>query len=163
MAGTQLFPISAIPVTAGMVFPSIHVGGGANSKHDEGHGVADATTLTSDAIWRMRYKVPATLPTGTLTHMMDSLANATTGDLKYNVKWVSVAAEESPSGATPLAEGTDTVTWAAGDADVYKHTERIMDADTVVAGETLVVDLTFENTGTTLAVVSTNQVWLEFK
>lgn len=35
MAGGPLFPHSAIPVTAAMVFPNVHVGAGANSKHDD--------------------------------------------------------------------------------------------------------------------------------
>lgn len=162
MAGAQLFPISAFPVTAGMVFPNFHVGAGANSKQDEGLGVADATTLTSDAIWRLRFKVPSTLPTGTCTLILDSLANATSGALKWNPKWASVASLESPSGATLNAEGTQTITWAAGQNDQYKRSTITLDADTVVAGETIVLDLVFEDTGTTLAVVSTHQVWVEF-
>ena len=160
MAGGPLFPHSAYPVDAGMVFPSFHVGAGANSKQDEGLGVADATTITADCTWRLRFKFPPTLPSGTCKLNIDSLANATSGDLKVNPKWASVAAEESPSGATLNAEGTSTITWGAGDADQYKATSITLDADTPVAGETAVVDLVFENTGTTLAVVSTHQVYI---
>lgn len=164
MAGTQLMPISVFAVTAGFVFPNVHVGAGANSKQDEGLGVADATTLTTDAIWRLRFKVPKNLPVlpGTPTLMLDALANATSGAAKFNPKWASVAAEESPSGATLNAEGTQTITWASGDNDQYKHAEVTLDADTVVAGETIVMDLVFEDTNFTLAVVSTWQVWVEW-
>ena len=156
MAGGPIFPHSAYPVNAGLVFPNFHEGAGANSKHDEGLGVADATTLNADGIWRLRFLMPPTLPTGTCKLRILSLANATSGDLKVNPKWASVAPEESPSGATLNAEGTSTVTWGAGDNDQYKETKITLDADTPVASEVIVMDLTFEDTSTTLAVVSTH-------
>lgn len=162
MAAGPLFPHSAYPVDAGMVFPNFHVGAGANSKHDEGLGVGDATTITADCTWRLRFKIPTTLPTGTLKLKGQSLANATTGDLKHNPKWASVAAEESPSGAALNAEGTQTITWGAGDNDQYKAWEVNLDADTPVAGETIVLDWVIENLNTTLAVTSTHQLWLEW-
>ena len=76
--------------------------------------------------------------------------------LKFGVNWASIAAEESPSGATLQAEGTQTITWAASDNDVYKVSDVTLDGDTVVAGEMIALDLTFEDTGTTLAVASTH-------
>ena len=39
MAGGPILPRSAFAVTANRVFPNVHVGGGANSKHEEGLGV----------------------------------------------------------------------------------------------------------------------------
>mgnify|MGYP003133399567 CR=1 FL=1 len=156
MPGGPLFPCSAFPVTSGLVFQRVHVGAGSNSKQDVGLGVADATTLNADGIWRLRFGLPPKLPSGTCTLRLWSLANATTGVLKINPKWASVAQEEDPSSATLQAEGTQTVTWGAGDADVYKLTDVTLDADTAVAGEILVMDLVFEDTGTTVAVASTH-------
>jgi hypothetical protein len=155
MAGGPIFPHSAFPVTAGRVFPNIHVGAGATSKHDVGLGVE--ASVGADCIWRLRFKMPPTLPTGSPTLDLWALANATTGNAKPHVKWASVAADESPSGATLQNEGVGTLTWAAGDNDQYKRLKVILDADTIVANEIVVMDITFETASWTLAQVSTWQ------
>jgi hypothetical protein len=66
-----------------------------------------------------------------------------------------VAVEEDPSSATLNAEGTSTLTWAAGDNDQYRELKITLDADTPVAAEVIVMDLVFETTSWTLAQVST--------
>lgn len=148
-----VLPSSAVPVTSGRVFANVHVGAGANSKEDEGLGVE--ASLGADAIWRLRFIMPPTLPTGTAKLRLLTLANATSGVARVNPKWASVAVEESPSGATLNAEGVVSVTWAAGDNDQYKETKITLDADTVVASEVIAMDLTFETASFTLAQVST--------
>ena len=154
--GGPIFPHSAYAATSGRVFPNVHVGAGANSKHDEGLGVE--ASVGADATWRLRFQMPPTsLPSGTGKLKLWALANATSGAAKVNAKWASVAAEESPSGASLNAEGTSTLTWAGGDNDQYKERLVTLDADTLVAGEEVVMDLVFENSGWTLAQVST---WL---
>ena len=162
MSGGPVFPHSAYPATTGRVFPNIHTGAGANSKHEEGLGVE--ASVGADSIWRLRFRMPpTTLPTGTCKLDLWALANATTGNAKVNAKWASVAVEEDPSSATLQAEGTSTLTWAAGDNDQYKNLQITLDADTPVAGETLVLDLTMETASWTLAVVSTWQasvIWV---
>lgn len=156
MAGGPIFPHSAYPVTSGNVFPNFHVGAGANSKHDEGLGVA--ASIGADSTWRLRFWMPpSSLPSGTCKLRLLALANATSGSAKVNPKWVSVAPEEDPSGATLNAEGTSTLTWAAGDNDQYKELKITLDADTPVAGEVIVMDLVFETSSWTLAQVSTWQ------
>lgn len=158
MAGGPLFPYSGYPATAGKVFPKFHVGGGSNSKHEEGMGVM--ASLDGDAIWRLRFQLPATLPSGTCKLRLIGLGtNATGGALsaKVNPKWASVAMSESPSAATLQAEGVQTISWAASSADddKYKETKITLDADTPVGGEIIVMDLTFETSGWTLSTVST--------
>jgi hypothetical protein len=159
MPGGPIFPCSVYPVTADFVFANIHVGAGSNSKHTEGLGVTDATTMTADSTWRLRFAMPPSLPSGTCKLVLMALANATSGDAKVNPKWVSVAAEEAPDTATLNAEGTGTITWGAGDNDQFKQLKITLDADTPVAGEIIVMDLVFENTGFTLTVVST---WIAY-
>jgi hypothetical protein len=156
MAGGPIAPISAFPVDAGLVFQRIHSGAGGNSAQDVGLGVTDATTLDADATWRLRWIMPPSLPSGTCKLRLLSLANATTGVLNVNPKWASVAAEEDPSAATLNAEGTSTITWLVGDADVYKETKVTLNADTIVASEVVVMDLVFEDTSTTLAAASSH-------
>lgn len=154
MAGGPLFPRSAIPVTSGKVFDNVHIGAGSNSKHEEGLGVM--ASVDADCIWRLRFQMPpGSLPSGTCKLLLRALANATSGAAKVNPKWASVAPEEDPSAATLNAEGTGTITWGAGDNDQYKELKINLDADTPVAGEEVVMDLTFETTSWTLAVVST--------
>ena len=153
MSGGPIFPNSAYPVTAGRVFPNFHVGAGANSKHEEGLGVE--ASVGADSTWRLRFQMPPTLPSGTGKLRLIALANATTGVAKVNPKWVSVAMEEDPSSATPVAETVQTVTWSTGDNDQYKEAKITLDADTLVAGEIVVMDLVFETASWTLAQVST--------
>ena len=154
MSGGPIFPSSAWPeTTAGRAFPNFHVGAGANSKQDEGLGVA--ASIGGDTIWRLRFQMPPSMPSGTFQLRCLALANATSGNAKVNPKWASVAAEEDPSSATLNAEGTSTLTWAAGDNDQYKELTVTLDADTAVASEMIVMDLTFETASWTLAQVST--------
>lgn len=156
MAGGPLLPTSVFPVTSGNCFPNFHVGAGANSKHDEGLGVA--ASIGADSIWRLRFQMPpTTLPTGTGKLRLLMLANATSGSAKINPKWVSVAVGEDPSSATLIAETVQTVTWAAGNNDDYMELKVTLDADTLVASEVVVMDLVFETSGYTLAQVLTVQ------
>src|SRR3990167_4602797 len=113
MAGGPIFPRSVyLGGAAGRLFPNFHVGAGANSKYDEGIGVG--ASLASDSVAELRFQMPPTLPTGTCKLKLRALANATSGAAKVNPSWASVAVEEDPSGATLTAEGTGTITWAAG-------------------------------------------------
>ena len=153
MAGGPIGPSSIFAVTAGRVFPNVHVGGGANSKQEEGLGVE--ASVGADSIWRLRFPMPPTLPSGTGKLRLLALANAATGVAKVNVKWASIAVEEDASSATLSAETVQTVTWATGDEDVYKELKTTLDADTLVVSEMIAMDLTFETSSWTLAVVST--------
>ena len=156
MAGEILVPHSAIPMSSD-VFRSVFVGKGGNSDEEEGLGVA--ASLALDAIWRLRFRIPPILPSGVAKLDLWALADAVTGAVDVNPKHASVAAGEDPSSATLNAEGTTTVTWAAAEDDVYKKTKIILNADTLVADEMVVMDLTFE-AATTLAVVSVWFPWI---
>jgi hypothetical protein len=167
MAGGPLFPNSVYPVTAGSVFPNFHTGTVATqvSSQDEGLGVA--ASLGVDAIWRLRFQMPPTLPTGTGKLRLICLANATAGIVKINPKWVSIAMGEVPSNATLFAEGltpdskagnagaTDTLEFGAADNDQYLEAKWILNADTLVGGEIVVMDLLFVTSGWTLAQILT--------
>jgi len=154
MAAGPIGWCSAVPVTTGKVFPNIHVGAGSGGKHEEGLGVM--ASLDGDAHWDLRVNMPlGTLPSGTCKFRGFLLANATSGSAKINVKWASVAAGEDPSSATLNAEGVATITWAAGNNDDCIEFKVTLDADTPVAGEVLVIRLTFETASWTLQQVLT--------
>lgn len=154
MAGGPLFPRSIYYATADKVFPYVWEGQ-TNSKHEEGIGVM--ASLDADATIELRFLMPPSLPTGTCKLKLRALADATSGAAKVNPKWKSIAPEESADVATGSlnAEGTGTITWAAGDSDVYKELEITLDADTVTADEEIVMELVFETSSWTLAAIST--------
>lgn len=159
MAGGPIFPHSAFPVTAGNVFPNIYIGGGANSKHEEGLGVA--ASIGADSTWRLRFQIPPAIPTGTAKLLLRAMANATSGSAKITPQLAKVAGGSSPSGATLTAEAQQTITWTA--VDVYVDTKVTLTNTTIVAGDenkALVCDLVFNTTSWTLAQVSTWQVSL---
>lgn len=158
MAAGPFLPHSAVPVTAGRVFPNIHVGAGANSKEDDGLGVE--ASLGADSIWRLRFQIPPVIPAGTTKLFLKQISNV--GGIqvvKFNPKWTIVGDGENPSTAVLSAEGTQTLSLVAGDADAYKQVKVTLDARAApAAGDELkeiVMDLVFETAGWTLAVVST--------
>jgi hypothetical protein len=155
-------PSSKVAVTANAVFPNTHVLAGSGWNRFDGLGVADATTLTTDGIWALLFPMPPALPTGTATLRTRCIANQTSGVLRYNAKWASCAVEEDCSGLTLNAEGDTDITWAGGDADVFKESDVTLNADTVVAGENIVMNWTAVDTGTTSAVTMTCSVYIVF-
>ncbi len=153
MAGGPIFPRSAYPATSGRVFPKLFSGDGAGGSNiEETLGVE--ASVGADSIWMLRFQMPPTLPSGTGKLRLRALADAVTGNAKVNPKWASVAVEEDDSAATLNAEGTSTLTWSSADDDVYKELLITLDADTLVGGEEVIMNLTFETTSWTLAAVS---------
>lgn len=156
MAGGPILPNSLFPGdTAGRLFPSFYGGAGGNAAaRDEGMGVM--ASLSADATWELRFLLPpaAAIPSGTLTLRLLALANAATGSAKVTVKDAVVAAGASPSAAALTSETQTTVTWGASDNDKYKEAKIPLSA-VPVGNDILVVGLTFNTSGWTLAQVST--------
>ena len=155
MAGGPLFPISAVPLTSGKVFPVLYNGG----SNDLEQMMGVMASLDGDAVWRLAFKMPPSLPTGTPYMVLHARANATSGNAKPNVKWNNPAAEDDPGGSVN-AEGVGTITWAGGDADVIKELKVQLDAITLTAGRSVYVDLTFETSAWTLAAQSGWQAFI---
>jgi hypothetical protein len=154
MAGGAIYPTSAYPAdTAGRLFPSFYSGAGGNAApHDEGLGVK--ASLDADATWELRFPMPPAIPSGTFKLRLLALANATSGAAKVTVKDGRCPAGSSPSAATLTSETQVTVTWAAGNNDQYLETKVAL-TTVPQANDLLVVALTFNTTGWTLAAVST--------
>ena len=152
-AGPLSYRSVAFP-TSGKAFPWIHIGN-TNSKQEEGIGVM--ASVDANTVVEVRFQMPPILPDGTGKLVVRALANATSGVAKFNPKWASVAVEETMDIATGSlnAEGTQTITWATGDVDVYKELVIDLDADTLAGDEEVVMEFTFETTSWTLATIST--------
>lgn len=155
MAGGPIFPHSG-PYTGGAggnLFPFFYAGSGGNAApHDEGLGVA-AAPLSADATAELRFMIPPTVPTGTMKLRMLALANATSGVAKVTVSDAIISAGNSPSAAVLTSEAQQTVTWGTGDNDKYKEVKLAL-TPTAVANGVLVMAITFNATGWTLAQVS---------
>jgi hypothetical protein len=153
---SNITPISIIPKTSGKVFEQVHA---TNTNDFRLEGVGVMASLDGDAKVDLVFDLPPTLPTGTAKLRILSFANATSGVAKINPKWASKAPEESLDIAEGSlnAESASTVTWASGDADVPKETKITLDADTIVAGELVMMTIEFDSTSWTLAAVSTHQ------
>jgi hypothetical protein len=154
MAGGPIFPMSRTPDATGRVFPNIHTGG-SNSRKIEGMGVE--ASVGADCIWFLLFEAPQVVPSGTPYLRAIGIANAITGAAKVNPKWASIADEENFDTISLNAETVQTLTWSAGDADVFKELKVELDADTIMADEYILIALTFETSSWTLAQVST---WL---
>ena len=145
-AGGPIFPYSSVPVTATRVFYNLHSALGT-------FGLGVQASVGADSIWRLKFAMPGSIPTGTCKLRLLAAATATSNAAKVNAKWAMVAPDENfPS---VIAEGTSTATWAAGDDVQLKELKITLDADTPVANEIMLMDLTFETASWTLAVTST--------
>lgn len=152
MAGGPIFPHSFFPTTSN-AFPNFHVSG---NSHDEGLGVS--ASLSANTIWRLRFQLPTTIPSGTLTLLLRALsAPGASQDAKVNPKWSIVGTLENPASTILSEEGTQTISWTSAENNVYLDTKVTLDASSypAAANEELVMDLTFETSGWTLATVST--------
>jgi hypothetical protein len=156
MAGGPITPSSTYPADAsGRLFPNFYSGGGGNAApHDEGLGVK--ASLDSDATWELRFPMPPAIPTGTLKLRLLALANATSGVAKVTIKDANVAAGSSPSAAGLTSETQVSLTWSSGQADKYQESKTAL-SSSPNGNDMLVVALTFNTSGWTLAAVST---WL---
>ena len=152
MAAGFLFPYSTTPITVGC-YQGIYVGAGSTGPKNE-RSTKVSASIAADAKVELFYSIPAPLPSGTCKLRARARASATTGNAKFNPKWVSVAAEEDASSATVIAEGTQTISWGSGDTDQIKVLDVTLDADTVVAGEIIAMVLWFETSNWTLAAIS---------
>lgn len=139
---------------AGRTFGHLYDGvSTAGVQYESGIGIAASIASDTDVglLWEMPWGV---LPTGTPTLILWARANATSGAAKINPKIVMSGVGDDPAAQTLTAEGTQTLTWAAGEAHKFKKLELTLDAVTIVHSKFLVMKMTFETAGWTLAAKS---------
>ena len=154
-ANGVVHPSSNYIESSSNIWGDFYTGDGSNGHTDDVTMVI--ASLGSDAKVQLRFNMPPTLPTGTAKLRLIGLADATSGVAKVNPSWASVAVGQDPSSFTLTAEGTQTVTWSTDDDDEYQETKIILDADTVVANEFIIMHVTFETASWTLAA---NSGWM---
>lgn len=144
----------AWPDNSGNAGPGVHIG---NTNSRPWPGLQVDASIAADTIWYLKFELPEVLPGGQMKLRCRGLATAVAGVAKFNPKWAAIdtEADENYDTATLNAEGTTTMTWAAGDSDTPKETKITLDAIAPAAGDVIYVAMTFETIGWTLAVVST--------
>lgn len=99
------------------------------------------------SVWKIQIA-----PTATLKLALYSVANATTGVAKVNPSWAAGAVGTNFDTVSLTAEGTTTVTWAAGNDYDVLETKITLDATTLpTAGQLLFMQIRFETASWTLA------------
>lgn len=148
MAYGPIHPYSAVPVGQG-AFPFLYVGSGPGSRYEEMLGVQGGT---SDVTWSLRFRMPPALPSDGTSAYLDLLCMSvgTTGVAKINPKWTCAGSFQDPSSFTLGAEGAQTVTFTGSSYHRYIQTKLLLDASSLQANQSLVMDIVFESTGWTL-------------
>ncbi len=160
MAAGPLSPFSVVCQNNGNLYPAVYAGAGGNaSSNEEGMGVI--ASLAGDSTWYLRFAIPTVVPSGTAKLRIRALANATSGAAKMTVSDAVATPATSPSSSgnpsliSLTSESQTTVTWAASENDRYKAALVTL-TPALTAGDILVVALTFQASGWTLAAAS---VW----
>lgn len=150
MAGGPIFPCAAVPTgTAGNVFPWVYSGAGANAAPlDEGLGVA--ASLAANATYSLRFRMPPSIPTGTLKLSLTGICSSA-GNAILTVADALVTPGNSPSSATLVTEANFNAATLALLADKYGELKAALANLSPAGNEMVVLALTFNNTGWTLA------------
>jgi hypothetical protein len=151
MAGGPIYPFSVGYPSNGNVYPGYHVGS-TNNRQWYGHRCI--ASLGTDSILELMFQIPQVLPSGVSKLRCLILADAVAGNGVINPAWASLAVGEDYDTISLNAEGNDTTTWAAGDDEELLESIITLDADTIVADEIVVMQITFDDTWT-LAAIST--------
>ncbi len=161
MAGGPIAPRSVyLGGQNGKLFQYFYAGAGGNAAPNEEGDVSVMASLNADAVLQLRYHMPPQIPTGTLKLRVIALANATSGAAKLTVSdgiatpATSPSSSGNPSTITLTSETQTTVTWAASENDRYKEAKVTL-TSTPAANDVLVVAITFQTSGWTLAQIST--------
>lgn len=148
----RLFPMSSFPATPDATYPSVFYTT-SNDFIVEGLGVKGSIDVSGDAELHYIFHTPPSLPSGTAKLEVLLMGQPIVGgSAKFNPYWKSIPVEDTfdLTLGSLNAEGTQTVTFGAGDNDVFHRVKIALDADTVIADEFVVLRLVMEATGWTL-------------
>ena len=158
MAGGPIAPSSVyLGGAAGNLFPNFYTCATNTNGAGVDEGIGVVASLGADATAILRYPMPESIPTGTLKLRLLAQANATSGVAKVTVKDINTAAGASPAAGTLNSETQVSQTWAT--ADIYVE-NLVTLTSTPSANDILVVTITFNTSGWTLAAVSTWQAYI---
>ena len=110
-------------------------------------------TQVADAVlWQFAFRMFGDLPdAGTATFILDTMCGATTGNIHLNIQWASVAIGQVPSAVSLFDEELPGAVATPSTANELATNSITMNADTVVAGEYIFVDLEVVDTTHTVA------------
>lgn len=175
MATAIIQPYSTYPNdVSGRIFPNNHIATVATlNQAGVARGLGVKASLDADTVWALMFQMPAVIPSGSAKLLLNLFANASSGTVKINPKWISVGAGGNPFNATLQAEGTtpdavagaagsgDSVTWGTGDADQLIQAKWVLDATSAPSALEIVnMAIILETSGWSLAVVLTMQPYI---
>lgn len=160
MSGGPLWPFAKYPITDGVVYPLVYVGGGSGSKFEEGMGLL--ALHGADGVWDLRFAMPPVIPSGDPKLRLFALADAATGDEDVEPSWLAIDMGVDPSSASLIGEGDTNFDWATGaQNDEYKEGVVDLDAATAPAADQIVVmKLTFKAATSSLNEESSWQAYI---
>jgi len=151
MADGPVHPCSIVFDTDGLCFPNNQIGA-TTGRVIAGVGVADS--LSGDTVLKLLFEMPQSLPTGTAKLRIIGIAEGT-GNAKINPAWKGLATGEDFDPASLNVETVQTLTIATAGVGTELKVTLDADVDGVNADEYIYMEVTFETSSWTLAVVST--------
>lgn len=146
MAGGPFFPVSIAYPSTGNAFPGI-ISGGTNAR--QWHCTVLSSSIAADVTVELEWAMPNNLPSGTAKLQIETRSNATSGSCNLTPSWVSIAEGENFDTISLNSEGSTNISHGAGDNDDRKIAKVTLDADTVVAGETIRMHIVWATSGFT--------------
>lgn len=129
------------------------------------HVKAAADISADDDLFALQWRLPNPLPSGlTGKLLVITRANATSGVIALQNDWKCVSDAQNPDAIAFNAEGgTELDITTATTAHERKATKQTLDADTLVADETLFMQIAVDDSAHTIAVVTGLEFWLLFE
>jgi hypothetical protein len=141
--------------TAGRAYGDVYAAAASTGVQYQTGGFGIAASIASNTdVWLMWEMPWGALPSGTCTLKLWARAAATANSAKVNPAIVMSGSGDDPGAQALTAEGTQTLTWAAGDSDELKLLSLAMDAVTIAHSKFLTMRLRFETASWTLAAKS---------
>ena len=151
MSGGPYSVLSAHPITAAVAFAYVYKGAGSTNDTTSMLGIGTNAVVTADVVaWHVVIPIPLVLPSGIAKLEILSRTPVESGVTALNIRWKSVAKTESPDDAVLLDEGSvDIIANLTGDQ--YTRTLLNLDADAVIAGEIIHMDVEVDDSAHTIA------------
>jgi len=154
-------PFSTACLNAGSIYPNYYVGVGGGVQRLKGIGILGTGTI--NATGELAFQIPKGLPSGT-PKLNGYAISPISGVATYEVMWTSVSSGLNPALRTPVSEGSNTITWVAGQSGVLKPISITLDAYTsgIAPGDVLLMDVRFISSWT-LTQPSFWRFWVEYE
>lgn len=161
MAGGPIGPYSALPLDDN-AWVAPFAGAGSTTDDTNACIVGQASDFSADTeVFSLQFRMPETLPSGTGKLRIISRTSATSGVTALTVKWKSIDDTQDPSTVSWFTEGdTEADITAPGTTNLRESTDVTLDADTIVASETIYMVIEVDDSAHTIAADTALEFWI---